>query len=229
MIDFTREMSPVISMSTTEIFVLNTDSLTLLSLTTHLNAILLFITFCDPDKSVSRVWIPFLLAVVDLAGVLISLILSHSTPNEDNPKFSVLFFCQIFFLALDYLAFLLNWMILKRVNQTIREFTSNPPVTICSTSRLKQLPYGNLVYTNISCVDKRNVSYYHGLSLLVTLIMISFFPFSVNFVPLPLIYHAVMRNTLLRTIFYCLDGVVILVRYRFPRKLKKPARYVMHV
>ena len=182
-------MSRVLNLNIT-ILNINNGQWAMLSLTTYLNMILLFMAYCDSEKVFSRVRIVRCLALVDFLGAVLSQVIPNCILSRYFNGCSNMLPCEVCFLVFERLAFNINTNFLK-LTQT----------TLCDTFR------GN-VLTQTSFRDTfQNTVFYHGLTLLLSLVLVTlFFP---NSIEMPLVFHSVIKNTLLRGVFFTLDGMVI--------------------
>ena len=154
------------------------DYWTMVSLTTYLNAILLFMAYSDHERVLSRNKTVLLLALVDFIGALASQISPDCILNGNLVGCSVMLPYELFFLVCERLAFCVNTHLLKK-------------------SR------GNELTRSSSQHDV----FFHGVTLLLSLIMVTvFFP---GYWAMRLVFHSVIRNTLLRAIFFLLDGILV--------------------
>ena len=170
----------------------NVDSYhrTMLSLATYLNIILLFMAYCDTDKLFSRTKVARCLALVDFCGALFSQVTPNAILSRTFDGWSAVLSYEICFLLFERLMFNVNTNLLKLTQNRL------------STAFQNGLPARNSFRDTL-----RDNVFYHGLTLLLSLVLVTLlFPDSV---PMPLVFRSVMRDTLLRGVFFFLDGVVI--------------------
>lgn len=194
--------------------------------------VLLLMAYCDSDRTFSRTKITRYVAFVDFSGAVLSQLTPHCLQSSNFSGCSIMLPCEICFLLLERLAYNVNMNFLKLTRDSIRDtFRRNVPAKIPShcvpgdnvltqtsfrdTLRgnvLTQTPFcdtlrGNVLMQSIFRDVFRDNVFYHGLTLIMSLILVTaFFPSSLQ---MPIMFHAVIKNTLFRGVFYSLDGIVI--------------------
>ena len=191
----------------------------MLSLTTYFNAILLFMAYCDSDNGFSRRNTAYCLALIDFCGVAFW---QATTNRVFSTKFTgrtFMLFCEMCFLVLERLAYTLNTNVLKPTRDANRgTLRGNVPMetplrdTFRGNGLTKDSFRGtflNNVRTQISSrvTLQDNRIFYHGLTLLMSLLLVTLlFPLSVE---MPVVFRSVMKNTILRGMFFSLDSIVV--------------------
>ena len=200
------------------IFEVNNDHLVMVPLTSYLNMVLLFMAYCDSDKTFSRTKITRYLAFVDFSGAVLSQLTPNCLQSRNFVGCSIMLPFEILLLLLERLAHNLNMNFLKLTQDSIRDtLRANVPekipfhykseVNVFAQNSFRDTLRGNVLVPGIFRDVFRDNVFYHGLTLMISLILVTvIFPSSLQ---MSLLFNAVVKNTLFRGVFYTLDGIVI--------------------
>ena len=189
-------MSGFVNLNIT-IFTMENHQDTMVCLTTYLNLILLFMAFSDSERAFSRTKVARCLALVDFSGAVLSQLTPNVILTRNFDGVSVLLPYEMCFLIFECLAFNVNTKLLKLTQTTFRGSFQDGVSA--------QVSFRGMLRDNV---------FYHGVILLLSLVLVTlFFPVSL---PMPLIFQAVMKSTLLRGVFFSLDGVMIYAVHALP-------------
>ena len=210
-------MSRVFSINVS-VFDVSNDYLMMVSLTYYLNMVLLFMSYCDSDKIFSRTKITRYLAFVDFSGAVLSQLTTNCLQSRNFTGCSIMLPCEVCFLLLERLAYSVNTNFLKLTYDSIRDtlrsnvlvkipFHDELGANVLTQNSFRDMLRGNVLMQSIFRDVFRDNVFYHGLTLIMSLILVTvFFPSSLQ---MSILFHAVIKNTLFRGVFYSLDGIVI--------------------
>ena len=200
------------------IFEVNNDHLVMVSLTSYLNMVLLFMAYCDSDKTFSRTKITRILAFVDFSGAVLSQLTPNCLQSRNFVGCSIMLPFEILLLLLERLAHNLNLNFLKLTQDSIRDtlrgnvagkipFHYKSEANVLAQNSFRDTLRGNVLVQSIFRDVFRDDAFYHGLTLMISLILVTvIFPSSLQ---MSLLFNTVVKNTLFRGVFYTLDGIVI--------------------
>lgn len=182
------------------IYDVESDDWTLLSITTYLDMILLFMAYCDLDNTLARSTVVRCLALIDFLGTLLAQLNPSCNLSSLCHECPVMLVYEMCFLFFERLAYNMNTKLLTLSQSTSRDM-------IIGRNMLTKPSFAPI--QTLFRVRLQKNMFYHGLTLLLShLLMTILYPSAVQ-IRIPLVFYVVIKKTLFRGMFFVLDGVVI--------------------